>query len=163
MRGRTFLGLCASILVLALTGQSPFTTFAWADQNYSEQVFFENSLSPRSYYYSHGKVSTPSALELIDERLPVEGVSFISGPNALKLSWKSAPAGGWAAEVHMDEWRNRPLRFPGSTLWIWMCAPEGIKARDLPRMALRDRGRNFSYPLEVASLPLTCRRASGFG
>jgi hypothetical protein len=51
-----------------------------ANQNYSEQVFFENSLSSENYFYSSGTVSPPSTLELIDGKLPVETDAFISGP-----------------------------------------------------------------------------------
>ena len=45
---------------------------ARGDQNYSDQVFFENSLSPENYFYSSGKVSAPSTLALVDGKLPVE-------------------------------------------------------------------------------------------
>ena len=51
---------------------------AMADQNYSQQVFFENSTSPDSYYYSSGKVSAPSILKLVDKKLPIETSNFTS-------------------------------------------------------------------------------------
>src|SRR5271167_1107091 len=93
-RGRVVIKLL--LLLLALFGGG---TRARADQNYSDQVFFENSLSPGNYFYSSGKVSPPSTLALIDGKLPVESDIFISGPNALKLQWASAANGGWSAEV----------------------------------------------------------------
>jgi len=124
---------------------------ARGDQNYSQQVFFENSLSPQSYFYSSGKASFPSTLELIDDHLPIETNSFISAPNALKLHWKSERQGGWAAEIRLYEWRNRSIDFPGAYLWIWMCAPEGIRATEMPRITLRDEERNFSFPLDLGS------------
>src|SRR5579885_2601412 len=70
-----------------------FSSFvsAVADQNYSQQVFFENSLSPGSYFYSAGKVSAPSTLELVGGKLPVESREFISGPNALELNGDLCP------------------------------------------------------------------------
>jgi hypothetical protein len=136
---------------LIILAGSVFTSTGWADQNYSQQVFFENSLSPQNYFYSFGKVSYPSSLELIDDRLPIETDSFISAPNALRLSWTSQPEGGWSAEIHLYAWRNRNVEFPGHFLWIWMCAPGGLKARELPRVTLRDQANNFSYPIETAS------------
>jgi hypothetical protein len=122
---------------------------ARADQNYSQQVFFENSLSPQNYFYSHGKSSAPSTLRLIDGKLPIETTDFISGPNALELQWKSEADGGWAAELRLYEWRDRTLEFPGANLWLWIRSESGIRAADLPELALRDTGRNFSHPLDI--------------
>ncbi len=45
------------LLVFLVTG-----TRARADQNYSDQVFFENSLSQGNDFYSSGKVTPPSTL-----------------------------------------------------------------------------------------------------
>ena len=142
---------CASSALVIFAGCLLWDSPARADQNYSQQVFFENSLSPQSYFYSSGKASFPSTLELIDDRLPIETSAFISAPNALRLHWKSEPQGGWAAEIHLYEWRNRTIDFPGAYLWIWMCSPEGIPARQLPRITLRDEERDFSFPLDLRS------------
>ena len=120
-----------------------------ADQNYSQQVFFENSLSPRSYFYSDGKASSPSTLELVEHRLPVETANFISAPNSLKLHWKSLPVGGWSVEVKLYQWRDRLVSFPGSNLYVWLYAVDGIKAEDLPRLVLRDADGNFTRPARL--------------
>ena len=141
----------ASSALVMIAGWFLLDPSARADQNYSQQIFFENSLSPLSYFYSSGKASFPSTLELIDDRLPIEKSSFISAPNALKLHWKSEPQGGWAAELRLYEWRNRNIEFPGHYLWIWMCAPDGILARQLPSIALRDEEHNFSSPVDIGS------------
>lgn len=124
---------------------------AVADQNYSQQVFFDNSLSPENYFYSKGKFSAPSSLTLENDRLPVDIDHFISGPNSLKLQWKSMPEGGWEAEVHLYQWRNRLISFPGANLFLWLYAAEGIQANNLPRLALRDVGGNFTSPLEMGA------------
>ena len=119
MKCRTNLNRRPSALFLALGALLAFQGAARADQNYSQQVFFENSLSPGSYYYSSGHASAPSKLSLVDGKVPVETSSFISGPNALELQWDSAPAGGWSAELKLYEWRNRYVNFPGADLWLW--------------------------------------------
>jgi hypothetical protein len=124
---------------------------AHADQNYSQQVFFENSLSPENYFYSSGKATLPSTLELVDGRLPVETTTFISGPNALKLQWKSGGNGGWSAEIKLNEWRNRIRIFPGTKLFLWVYAAEGIRAVDLPHLALRDNSGGFTEPLDMGA------------
>ena len=125
------------------------TPGARADQNYSQQVFFENSLSPNSYFYSEGRASAPSTLHLIDDKLPVETSTFVSAPNALELQWDSMPGGGWSVEIHLYEWRNRTPEFPGNYLWIWFFAPDGVSARNLPRMALRDKEGGFTEPIDI--------------
>ena len=142
---------CASSALVIIAGWLLWNPPARADQNYSQQVFFENSLSPQSYFYSSGKASFPSTLELIDDRLPIETSAFISAPNALRLHWKSEPQGGWAAEIHLYESRNRTVDFPGAYLWIWVRSPDGIRAQQLPRVTLRDEERGFSCPLDLRS------------
>lgn len=123
---------------------------ASADQNYSQQVFFDNSLSPRSYFYSSGRASFPSSLKLEGDRLPIETSTFISAPNALSLDWTSQKNGGWVAEVNLYEWRNRVVQFPGAYLWIWACAPQGLASSDLPRLTIRDTDRHFSAPIDLS-------------
>jgi hypothetical protein len=135
-------------------------TRAHADQNYSDQVFFENSLSPGDYFYGRGKVSPPSTLELIGEKLPVESEAFISGPNALKLQWKSEADGGWSVEVKLYEWRDRTRLFSGTKLFLWIYAAQGIRAADLPRLALRDAEGNFTAPLELSAYTHDLKPAS---
>ncbi|MFP5205285.1 MAG: glucoamylase family protein [Acidobacteriota bacterium] len=136
---------CAVLLLACLGAAAP----ARADQNYSQQDFFDNSLSPGSYFYSRGQASAPSTLLLEDGKLPIETKEFISGPNALELQWRSAPNGGWVAEVDLKKWRNRTLLFPGDDLWLWVYSAEGLRAQDLPRLAVRDTAGNFSHPLAV--------------
>src|ERR1700677_7541 len=96
-------GVLLTLLLLVVCG----SRLAFADQNYSQQVFFENSLSPGSYFYSSGTVSAPSTLTLVDKRIPIETTTFISGPNALDLRWQSMPKGGWDAELNLYVWRDR--------------------------------------------------------
>jgi exo beta-1,2-glucooligosaccharide sophorohydrolase (non-reducing end) len=136
---------------LALSGCTGMMPIARADQNYSQQIFFENSLSPGSYFYSQGRASAPSTLQLIDGKLPVETSQFVSAPNALELEWESKAEGGWSVEVRLYEWRNRAIDFPGNYLWIWACAPDGMRARDLPRLALRDKEGDFTQPIDVGA------------
>src|SRR4051794_11138892 len=79
-----------------------------ADTSYFQRTFFDNSITPDSYFYSAGVASAPSSLELVGKRLPVEATYFVTPPNALRLHWTSRSGGGWEAEVHLYRWRNRP-------------------------------------------------------
>src|ERR1700761_9504148 len=115
-----------------------FSITAHADQHYSQEVFFDTSLSPGYYTYAHGTQSAPSTLKLIDGHLPVETAEYVSGPNALELSWQSQPNGGWDAQIDGPQGRNRPIEWAGDTLSLWLWGSEEIAAADLPRTAFAD-------------------------
>jgi hypothetical protein len=120
-----------------------------ADQNYSQQVFFENSNAPGYYFYSRGKITGDSTLALDHGKLPVETASFVSAPNALSLQWQSMRRGGWEADLTLYEWRNRYVDFPGRNLFLWVYAEKGMRAADLPLLALRDTDKNFTRPVSL--------------
>lgn len=128
-----------------------------AETAYFERMIFDNSLTPDAYYNSSARASAPSTLRVMAGKLPVEASLFFTGPNALRLEWNSAPAGGWAAEVRVEKLRNRPIEFPGDTLFFWCYSPEGIAARDLPRLALHDLDAGFTqlyaFPASDPAVP----------
>jgi hypothetical protein len=119
---------------------------ARADQHYSQEVFFDTSLSPHYYTYAHGTQSAPSTLKLIDGHLPIETAEYISGPNALELSWQSQTYGGWDAQIDVPQWRNRTIDWAGDTLYLWLYSPEAIPAADLPRIAFADSNDSHTAP-----------------
>ena len=133
----------AVILLLAAAGA------VRADTEYYRHVFFDNSLTPDSYFYSSGKASAPSLLTVLDGKLPVETHTFRTPPNALRLEWRSQPGGGWAAQIGVVKFRNREIRFEGDVLSFWCFAPKGIESADLPLVRIEDIGENFSGPLPV--------------
>lgn len=138
-------GLIAVLFLLCIPAA------ARADQNYSQQMFFENSLSPGDYFYSGGKVHAPSTLTLIDKKLPIETTNFISAPNALELQWKSAPDGSWDADIDIYDWRNREVNFQGDSLYLWLYSKGGIATADLPRLALRDLDGGYTWTVAMGA------------
>jgi exo beta-1,2-glucooligosaccharide sophorohydrolase (non-reducing end) len=124
---------------------------ARGDTDYYRHTFFDNSITRDAYFYSHGRPSAPSALELVDEKLPVDLEHFYTPPNALRLKWQSAPGGGWDAEISVVNFRNRAINFVGDTLYMWCFATEQIAAKDLPLIRVLDNGRNFAAPLKLGS------------
>lgn len=117
-----------------------------ADQHYSQEVFFDTSLSPGYYTYAHGTQSAPSTIKLVDGHLPVETAEYISGPNALELSWQSQANGGWDAQIDVPQWRNRTIEWAGKTLYLWLYSPEAIPAASLPRIAFADSNESHTAP-----------------
>src|ERR1700722_9901567 len=119
------------------------------DTQYYEHSFFDNSPMPGAYFYSSGKPSAPSTLELVHGHLPVNAKIFVTPPNALQIAWQSVPNGGWDAEIRVVNFRNRRIHFQGDTLYFWYYSQQAIAATDLPLVRLEDVGRNFSGPLPL--------------
>jgi len=122
---------------------------ARADTEYYRHIFFDNSLESDAYYYSEGRASSPSELELDHGKLPVSHDIFFTPPNALRLKWRSVPAGGWEAAIRLVDFRNRELHFDGDVLYLWCFSEEAIAASDLPNIRLLDVARSFSGPLNL--------------
>jgi hypothetical protein len=124
---------------------------AAGDTEYYRHVLFDNSLDSHTYYYSAGKASSPSTLELNHEKLPVSLTVFYTPPNALRLTWRSVPDGGWEASIRAVNFRNRPVSFQGDALYFWCFSADGISSGDLPRILLSDTNEQFSKPLKLES------------
>jgi exo beta-1,2-glucooligosaccharide sophorohydrolase (non-reducing end) len=128
-----------------------FAAPAAADTAYYHHIFFDNSLTRDAYFYSSGKVSEPSALLLINGKVPIDTKISYSPPNALHLQWQSAQNGGWDARIDVVRFRNREIRFIGTNLYFWCFSPEAIPANALPVLRLIDTNSQFSSPLPLQS------------
>ena len=117
---------------------------AQADTEYYKHNIFDSSLEPDAYYYSAGKASLPSELELDRQKLPVSNDVFMTPPNALRLKWRSVANGGWEAEVRVMNFRNREIKFRGDTLYFWCYSEKSIPPDVLPLIQIQDTGENFS-------------------
>ena len=118
----------------------------WAQSSYYRHTFFDNGPKDTSYYYSAGKAVAPSTLETCEKRLPLDGTTFFTGPNSLKVAWRSKPSGAWAADIGVLVFRNRDYHFAGDTLSFWVYAPEAIRAAAMPQIRMLDMARQFSKP-----------------
>jgi hypothetical protein len=126
-----------------------FSAIAFGNTDYYRHVVFDNSLTPDSYFYSHGTGNGASFLELSGSRLPVETKTVLTPPNALRLQWQSQPGGRWEAEVHLQSHRNRFPELQGHNLYFWCFAPRAIAADNLPVLVLS----NAREGLQVAQFP----------
>lgn len=109
---------------------------------YDRHVFFDNSHSDGHFESSSGWSVAPSTLELIDNSVPVETQHFVSPPNALRLSWKSAPGGDWQVTLEVTRRYARPFRFEGEALTFWCYSQSEITAANSPRIYLEDVNEN---------------------
>src|SRR4030095_4221916 len=79
---------------------------------------FDNSLSYRSLYYSDGFFIAPSALELVDNKVPTDETHYVSPPNALRLKWNSQFGGDWLLSLKVKA-RYGTTDFSGDSLFFW--------------------------------------------
>jgi len=122
---------------------------AQGQTDYYRHSVFDNSIERNFYFYSFAQATAPSTLEGKNSRLPVDSVHFLSPPNALRIHWQSMPGGGWDAEVHLDNFRNRSPGLSGRTLYFWIYSATAIRATDLPNLMLS----NAREGLQVATFP----------
>ena len=74
----------ALAVLIALTILVPGT--ALGQSKYDRHIVFDNSATDKSHYYSQGSFVTPSELELVDRKFPVEESRCQTPPNCLRLS-----------------------------------------------------------------------------
>jgi hypothetical protein len=134
------------LLSLAFTMLS---ALAHGNADYYRHVIFDNSLTSDNYFYSTAQSSGQSFLEQTNRRLPVETKTFLTPPNAIRLTWQSAAGGGWLAQIRTIDFRNRFPKLNGTDLYFWIFAPEAIAPADLPKMVLS----NAREGLQVGEFP----------
>jgi hypothetical protein len=107
---------------------------------YSSHVFFDNSLPDESYHQSEGMAVTPSELELVRGRVPVDPRHFVSPPNGLRLKWNSRPGGEWRLKLKSMARYGHNLEFEGDSLSFWCFSEAGLSPEEAPRINLQDSG-----------------------
>jgi hypothetical protein len=139
------------ILTLAL---SPA---AYAQIDYDRHVVFDNSVSTRSFYYSHGSAIAPSELELEHDKFPIEQNHSVTPPNALRLKWRSRTGGGWNMTLDAHTRYGMP-EFSGSNLFFWCYSEEEIPASASPRISLNDSAGVGTPAITLLSTTLPAKK-----
>ena len=139
----------AALVVLGLAVSCPDQLRADAASDYYRHVIFDNSLTKDTYYYSRGEANGNSFIEQQKGRLPVDSDHFFTPPNAIRIQWRSAPNGGWTAEIGALDFRNRRPGLDGHNLYFWIYTPEAIPAAAMPQVVLS----TSTEALQVAEFP----------
>ena len=105
---------------------------------YDDHVIFDNSPSEDGYDASLSYLVAPSTLETSDGKFPVDSRHFVSPPNGLRLSWRSAPGGDWKMTLKVRRRHARPHDFQGDALSFWCFSELEITAADAPLIYLQD-------------------------
>src|SRR5260370_37932830 len=118
-RASYFLGI--SVRFLGLLWLLILSGSASGDTEYYRHILFDNSVESDAYYYSAGKASAPSTLELDHGKLPVSKTVFYTPPNALRLKWRCAASGAWATRRPAVDFSNRPMSWRRPRLFLsWL-------------------------------------------
>lgn len=128
------------------------TTFSQAESVYDQHIFFDNSLTDSSYYYSDGMSILPSKVELVNKRIPIEKKGYYSPPNSLKLKWISNSGGDWSVSIKVKKWRGRYKKFVGDTISFWCYAPKQIQGHHLPNISLQNSNQNRTPSLKLEQI-----------
>ena len=98
---------------------------------------FDNSLSYRSFYYSDGFSISPSELELVDNKIPIDETHYVSPPNSLRLKWSSRSGGDWLVSLKVKA-RYGTADFSGRSLFFWCYSETDLSAEQSPFIYLKD-------------------------
>lgn len=134
-RCREIFAMRAQAVLIALTILVPGTSLA--QSKYDRHVIFANSATDKSHYYSQGSFVSPSELELVDRKFPVEESRCLSPPNCLRLNWRSRTGGDWQIALNLRK-HYRNVDFSGSTLSFWCYSETDLTAHDSPLIYLND-------------------------
>src|SRR5687767_80748 len=93
--------IIAALLLCLATPATVFAVGKGTPSYYDPHVIFDNSHSDAGFGSSNGWFTGPSTLDLVASTIPVETQHFVSPPNALRLSWKSAPGGDWQVTLEV--------------------------------------------------------------
>ncbi|HTZ31556.1 MAG TPA: glucoamylase family protein [Methylomirabilota bacterium] len=146
-------------LILSIFLLAAMPSAASQADDYYRHTFFDNSINSDYYYYSSASAQAPSFVDQKDSRLPVETKTFLTPPNALRVTWESHERASWQAEVNIVNFRNRFPGMLGDTLELWCYAPESLAKDDLPLLVLS----NSTQGLQVAQFPGSFTNAVSLG
>ncbi len=93
-----------------------FYQWSVASEKEYDPVFFDNSPTEGTYFYSKAGYQAPSYLQHSRNRLFVSSEQSFTPGNALKLAYVSADKGNWEASVVYPDWRGKDFIKPGQYL-----------------------------------------------
>ncbi len=113
--------------------------------------FFTDSPTNTSYDYSWGFYKSPSYLQIIGQKFPVDTNYKHSGTNSLKLSWSSKAGGNWGiavAEVGTP-WPTHDVTKVDSLIF-WVYSPSPIDSTKLPLLYLEDNNNLHTPTIQLS-------------
>jgi len=123
-----------------------FLVFQVKASNYPE-VLFENSLLPKSYYYSQSTFEGKSWINHMNGHLPVSDSVFFTPGNALLLNYISGNGGLWSTTIHYSNDYGYLVK-TGDMLVFKLFAASNTEKTELPQVQLM-QGENPSEGISL--------------
>lgn len=108
-----------------------------SQEDYDDYIFFDDSPTTTSYDPSWGYVNSPSTLERVGDKFPVDSDTYFQGENSLRLHWTSKPGGDWGFAVAEPGWPGHDVT-QRDTLSFWTYSDTLLSASQLPLIYLED-------------------------
>ena len=120
-----------------------------SESSYDRHVIFDHAIPADSYFRSEGIVTAPSTIDLVDAKLPLDSAHFLIPPNALRLTWKSAPGGDWRATLKTRAHYGLLDDFDGDMISFWCYSETGLTAEQAPWIHLEDADTNGTFTINI--------------
>ncbi|PWD98534.1 glucoamylase family protein [Marinilabilia rubra] len=111
-----------------------FNAFAKEPSYY--QVFFDNSLMEKSWFYSESSYDGESFVLNVTGKLPVAEQPVFTPGNSLELKYKSAPGGDWSARLNFPKVRGQDHIQQGEALSMRVFVESPTLESELPEVAI---------------------------
>jgi exo beta-1,2-glucooligosaccharide sophorohydrolase (non-reducing end) len=122
-----------------------------AESTYDRHVVFNQCIPAQSYFASEGTVTSPSTLELVGGRIPLDAAHFVVPANSLRLTWQSATGGDWQAALKTRAHYGITDAFDGDTLTLWCLSETGLKPEEAPWIHLEDLAGAGTFTINILS------------
>ena len=120
-----------------------------AESLYDRHVVFDQTIAAPSYFESEGSSIAPSALDLVDGRIPLDLEHSRVPANSLRLTWKSAPGGDWRAGLKTRAHYGLVDNFDGDTISLWCYSEEALDRSSAPLIHLEDVDGNGTVSINL--------------
>jgi hypothetical protein len=128
-----------------------FPMFVAAQERAYDDVLFTNSRMEGDYFYSKTAYQSPSWINNIKGKLPVNSTHYFTPGNSLQLKFSNAASGTWNAEIMKQQWRGQDIKKEARVLSFFMyVASPATTANDLPAVQLRGEDSTVSTSISIA-------------
>jgi len=109
---------------------------------YDRHIVFDHGARTASYFYSDGEQTSPSSVDLVNSRLPLDSSHSLVPPSALRLTWSSKFGGDWKATVKCRDHYGLTDNFDGDQVSLWCFSENGLTQDEAPGVYLEDKDGN---------------------
>jgi len=114
------------------------------------QVFFENSLMKKSWFYSETSYQSPSFVLNIQGKLPIENKESFTPGNSLQLTYQSSQDGQWSARLNFPKWRGKDFIKNGNVLFLHLYVADETSLTELPNISVELKNKKATKALSLA-------------